>query len=353
MEREGMFKELVESSDNIIIVTDPFFNIRYVSSAVAKTFELRPENVLGKNVFDFVNHDRIDEWKQCLKDQENTLVDEISVTGPSGQKFYFDVKVTNLLNHFEVQGLAVQLHDITRKKKREKELEKSNQQMDQVIYKTIHDLKAPLQSALGLVNLAEEGKPTDSKLYLDMIKKSLLRLDSFIEEMNHFFRNEKNVVQRELIDMKSLLTAELESFSSLASASHIDISLSVSGTCEFYSDSLRVKTIVTNLLSNAIKYSDRKKREPFIRIYVLITEENCQIRVVDNGIGIDEKLKDKIFELFFRATDYAQGTGLGLFIVKDTIQKLNGTIEVSSTLEQGTTFLIQIPNKIYQPIVAE
>jgi signal transduction histidine kinase len=111
--------------------------------------------------------------------------------------------------------------------------------------------------------------------------------------------------------------------------------------------------VLTNILSNAIKYSDTKKLKPFIRIYVFINEEFCQIRVVDNGIGIAEESHEKIFDLFFRATEQAQGTGLGLFIVKDTIQKLKGTIEVDSMLDKGTTFVITIPNQIYQPIEVE
>jgi PAS domain S-box-containing protein len=352
MENEGLFKELVENSDNIVIVTDPGFNIRYISSAVIKSFEVEPENLLGRNVFDFVSADRVEQWKECLQEQEQSFTEEISLVTSKGKKSYFDIHVSKLNPDLE-EGLALQLHDITEKKNRENELVKLNQQMDQLIYKTTHDLKAPIHSALGLVNLAEEATAEEKIQYLELIRKSLLKLDSFIDDLNDFFRNEKLALQREKIDIKELLFEELEDLRHLSQAKNIDINFEIEGSTEFFSDSIRIRTVVTNLLSNAIKYSDSQKREPFIRIFVSVNNNFCQIRVVDNGIGIDKKYLERIFEQFFRATDHSQGTGLGLFIVKDTIQKLKGTIEVTSVLNQGTTFVIQIPNQIHQPIVVE
>jgi PAS domain S-box-containing protein len=353
MENVGMYKELVESSDNIIIVTDPGFNIRYISSAVEKTFEIEPGNLLGRNVFEFVNPERIADWKQCLAEQNESFSEEISLTTAKGKKAYFDIQVSNLIDRYNVQGLALQLHDITEKKLKEYSLVKTNQQLDQVIYKTTHDLKAPLKSALGLINLAENAANDEKDHYIAMIKRSLLKLESFIDEMNDFFRNDKLKLQRELIDMEEILGEEVDNLRDFRQTGHVKIYVNVAGNTGFYSDSIRVKTIVTNILSNAIKYSDPKKREPFIRINVLLNEDFCQIRIEDNGIGIDQKYQDKIFDIFFRATDRSQGTGLGLFIVKDTIQKLKGTIEVSSTLGQGTIFQIDIPNQINQPVEVE
>jgi hypothetical protein len=184
-----------------------------------------------------------------------------------------------------------------------------------------------------------------------MIKKSLLKLDAFIGDMNTFFRNDKLAIQREYLDLRIVLEDELENLRNLSATKNIDIHFDIVGEAPFYSDSIRIKTILTNILSNAIKYSDPKKKAPFIRINVLINEDFCQFRIVDNGIGIDPRYLEKIFELFFRATDQSQGTGLGLFIVRDTIQKLKGTIDVQSMLGQGTTFVVQIPNQIHQPIV--
>jgi PAS domain S-box-containing protein len=348
MKNVGLYKELVEHSDSIVIVTDRSFNIRYVSPTVFRSFQVDPQSLVGKNVFEFVNPDRIERWKECLKDRPEYYTDEISLTIPNGHTAYFDVQVSDLSGD-SASGIVLHLHDITGKKIKEYELQRANQQLDQVIYKTTHDLKAPLKSALGLINLADGGTDEERVTYLKMIRKTLLKLDGLIAEMDDFFRNEKMAIQREKIDLNALIKDELEHLDYSGGGKKIKIDFICDDDTEFYSDAIRVQTIITNILSNAIKYSDQKKSEPFIRINVSINEDFCQLRIIDNGIGIDQKYLDKIFDLFFRATEYAQGTGLGLFIVKDTIQKLKGHIEVTSTLGQGTSFMISIPNQILQP----
>jgi PAS domain S-box-containing protein len=354
MYNDGMFRELVENSDDIIIVTDQEFKIRYVSSSVTRAFGIDPLEVLGKHIFTFVNRKKIERWKNFLESRLHTSFhDEISIWISENKRVYFDVHISKLSNRSNIEGMTLRLHDVTEKKSKENELIKSNQQLDQVIYKTTHDLKAPLMSAMGLVALAEKAPEKEKGKYLGLIKKSLTRLDAFLDEMTDFFRIEKLAIQREKINIVQLLNDELEDLKNLYEQFNINIALETEGNADFYSDTLRVRTIVANILSNAIKYRDPKKTEPFIRISVYIDEENCEIRFVDNGIGIDPQYHEKIFDLFFRATSHSEGTGLGLFIVKDTIEKLRGRIEVSSRPDQGTTFTIRLPNNIYQPIEAE
>ena len=345
-----MFQELIENSNDIVIVTDREYRVRYISSSVIDVFGIEPVAVIGRNIFDYVKRDKVQPWKDCLQEASYPFVDEISVNKGEHDKVYFDVHVSNLLNHYKVQGLVLKLHDITEKKKKEKELVRSNQHLDQVIYKTTHDLKAPLMSALGLVKIAEDAPLEAKDQYIGLIKKTLLKLDAYIDEMNNFFRNEKLALQRDKIDLEGLLREEQENLSNLAHRDKVNVLFEVDNSIEWYSDPIRVKTIVTNIFSNAIKYQDLQKQNPFIKIASHINEEFCEISIEDNGIGIEPELQDKIFDLFFRATDQSHGTGLGLFIVKDTIERLKGSIEVKSRHGKGTTFFIRIPNQLHQPI---
>ncbi len=349
MESE-MFQELIENSNDIVIVTDREYRVRYISSSVIDVFGIEPVAVIGRNIFDYVKRDKVQPWKDCLQEASYPFVDEISVNKGEHDKVYFDVHVSNLLNHYKVQGLVLKLHDITEKKKKEKELVRSNQHLDQVIYKTTHDLKAPLMSALGLVKIAEDAPLEAKDQYIGLIKKTLLKLDAYIDEMNNFFRNEKLALQRGKIDLEGLLREEQENLKNLAHRDKVNVLFEVDNSIEWYSDPIRVKTIVTNIFSNAIKYQDLQKQNPFIKIASHINEEFCEISIEDNGIGIEPELQDKIFDLFFRATDQSQGTGLGLFIVKDTIERLKGSIKVKSGYGKGTTFFIRIPNQLHQPI---
>jgi PAS domain S-box-containing protein len=349
MENE-MFQELVENSNDIVIVTDREYRVRYISSSVVDVFGIEPVAVVGRNIFEFVKREKVQPWKDCLQEASYPFVDEISVNRGENDKVYFDVYVSNLLNHYKVQGLVLKLHDITQKKKKEKDLVRSNQHLDQVIYKTTHDLKAPLMSALGLVKIAEDAPLEAKDQYIGLIKKTLVKLDAYIDEMNNFFRNEKLALQRDKIDLGALLKEEQENLKNLDHGDKIDVLFEVDNSVEWYSDAIRVKTIVTNIFSNAIKYQDLQKQNPFIKIAAHVTEEFCDLSIEDNGIGIEPEFQDKIFDLFFRATDQSKGTGLGLFIVRDTIERLKGMIKVKSRQGKGTTFFIRIPNQLHQPI---
>jgi hypothetical protein len=349
---EGMFRELVENSEDIIIVTDPEFRIRYSSSSVTRVFGHTPVSLLGRSISEFISRDKVEDWREGLKDQPGQLAEELALN-VKGNKTYFDAEVSVLLENLRVQGLVLKLHDITDKKEKEQDLIRSNQQLDQVIYKTTHDLKAPLMSAIGLINLAEQASVGEKDQYIGMIKKSLLKLDAFIEEMNNFFRNEKLALQREKIDLKQLLLDETMDLRNLYHGNEIDVRIEIDEQKELFSDRMRIKTVLTNILSNAIKYRDLQKPNPFINIAARVADDFCDICFEDNGIGIAPEYQGKIFDLFFRATDQSQGSGLGLFIVKDTVEKLKGSIEVYSKVGEGTQFRIRIPNQLHQPVEVE
>ena len=122
------------------------------------------------------------------------------------------------------------------------------------------------------------------------------------------------------------------------------VEMVVDARIAFFSDKIRCRIIMENMLSNAIKYQDLHK--PFNRLLIKIvtTETNMRIGFSDNGIGINHQHLPKIFDMFYRATDTATGSGLGLYIVKECIEKLRGTIVVESEPTLFTKFEIVLPN---------
>ncbi|MBA4058487.1 MAG: hypothetical protein C0490_27465, partial [Marivirga sp.] len=102
--------------------------------------------------------------------------------------------------------------------------------------------------------------------------------------------------------------------------------------------------IFNNIIVNGVRYRDGRKNNSFLKIEIASDESGAIIKFSDNGIGIPEEYTDKIFKMFFRANADSKGSGLGLYIVKGAVEKLNGKIHVSSVLGEGTTFSIEIPN---------
>lgn len=345
---ESLISEVLTSPKSIALVTEENFNIRYVSLNVETVFGIKPISLLGKNAFDFVPESQREKWKACLRDSNNNGHNEISLFTAQGKELHFDISVTNHTSNDQIRGLVVFMHDITQRKADLKKLETTNHHLDHFIFKTTHDLRAPLHSALGLLKLAENAKGAEQAQYMAMLKSSLLRLDTFIEEVNSLYKNDKLAILREKINLREMLANEMEKLRNLPEATGIRIDLSVVEDHVLYSDPVRLKTIIANVLSNSIKYSDSRKSNRYILIAAQIFPDQVFISFEDNGVGVATEYQEKIFDMFFRANDQTHGTGLGLYIVKDTVDRLGGKILLQSKPGLGSTFVVKLPNSIQQ-----
>ncbi len=225
------------------------------------------------------------------------------------------------------------------------ELLKINNELDHFVYSTSHNLRAPLTSILGIVGLIKNfPDPSEFDNYIALIEKSVKKLDDTIQEITNYSRNARVEVVAESINFECLVEEMVESLSFLENAGKIKITYTMPPKFPFFSDLSRIKMIITNLLSNAIKYADYTKANPFIKILLKHKEEGVCISIQDNGIGIASEYQAKVFDMFFRASTRSSGSGLGLYIVKEAVTKLDGKIEVVSTPGIGTEFRVYLPD---------
>ncbi len=229
--------------------------------------------------------------------------------------------------------------------KRNRELKKVNSELDKFVYSASHDLRAPLASVLGLVNVARLDNGKDIPIYLDLIEKSIQRLDGFIRDIIDFSRNARMEIIREEILFDTIIYEVLDNLRYLDEKNGILRIVTVNGHGTFCADSRRLKIILSNLISNAIKYHNLRNENPFIEIKVDYDDTRATIRVIDNGMGIAEDHLLHVFKMFYRANETIKGSGLGLYIVSETIEKLKGEISVSSKLNEGTTFTVNLPSQ--------
>lgn len=260
------------------------------------------------------------------------------------------------------QKLAIQNEDIEKRSIElsitNKELQKTNYELDRFVYSASHDLRSPLKSLLGLSDLITEDLDQENIIQLElmgMMKKSILKLDNFIEDILQYSRNARTGVEKEEISFKETLQDFIEEHEHLGGAKEIKLKVEIHQDLKFVSDKKRVEIVLNNLISNAIKYKDLSKENPALIVNIKCSKEQAIISIKDNGIGIDIKHIEKIFEMFYRATKASQGSGLGLYIVKETLDKLNGTISVDSELGKGTTFIVTLPNqhKVFESKTSE
>jgi signal transduction histidine kinase len=206
-------------------------------------------------------------------------------------------------------------------------------------------LRAPISSLLGLIEVVrmEKDKGNIDNL-LDMQKRSLHRLDQFIKDIVDHSRNTRLLVEFEQINFESIIQTAFEHLQFMENAERIKKIISVELNAPFYTSPSRLEIILNNLVSNAMKYANLNKSNPFIEVRVKANFEKAEIRVIDNGEGIPDDARPKIFDMFYRASAKGMGSGLGLYIVKEALQKINGTISVKSVYGEGTEFIVEIPN---------
>ena len=229
---------------------------------------------------------------------------------------------------------------------RNEKLKRSNDDLDSFVYRVSHDLRSPLASIMGIIDIVKTEKNVSKVLeYMKYQEQSVKKLDNLIQDVLDVSRNNNLEVVIESIQLKKSLQSCVDSISYLENFSKIKVIIDVPENLVLYSDSRRLNFIVNNLISNSIRYFDVAKAESYL---IICTEKQSNDEIVllfdDNGIGIEEEHIEKVFDMFYRGTATVAGSGLGLFIVKDSVEKINGSITLHSDFGKGTRFLVRIPN---------
>jgi signal transduction histidine kinase len=238
------------------------------------------------------------------------------------------------LNHHS----ATQLDDSNR------QLKKLNKELDRFVYSTSHDLRAPLLSVLGLLNLTEENKDEkEQKHYHGLMRRRVLALDKFIKDITDYSRNNRLNIVSESVSLATLTNEIWESLRYSDDARGIEFINALPLELTVMNDGTRLRVVLSNLIANAIRYHDHRKEKRYIKVYHHLTNNSFALHVEDNGQGIAPEFHSKIFDMFYRANESSQGSGLGLYIVRETLAKLSGTIQLCSTPRVGSTFSISVP----------
>jgi len=224
-------------------------------------------------------------------------------------------------------------------------LQKVNKELDQFVYSISHNLRGPLASALGLLRIASS--ENDLIILKDLLGKtnsSLERLDVTLKEILDYSQNARKEIDYEIIDWRKIISDCFIKLEYLYERHPVTPLIDIRLNRPFYSDPYRLEVIVRNLVSNALIYR-HSNREHLLSIEVHVNPTEALLTIRDNGIGIAEEVLPRIFDMFYRGSQQSKGAGLGLYIAKEMVNKLNGTISIQSTLNTGTTVCAKIPNK--------
>ncbi|MFQ3212580.1 MAG: signal transduction histidine kinase [Marivirga sp.] len=228
--------------------------------------------------------------------------------------------------------------------KKNEELKEINNELDQFVYSASHDLKAPLLSVLGLINIAKyDVKEAVALDYFQQIEKRIFRLNAFIKEVLSISKNARTDILRDHLDIKALINEVIEQNNYIEGVNEVKIKVDMKFTHKVYIDKYRLEIILNNLISNALKYQKKGSANQQLEVRGMLNKKVLCLKIKDNGVGIAAEDRKKVFEMFYRANEKSEGSGLGLYIVQSALKKLSGTIELKSEVGQGTEVTLSIP----------
>ena len=265
---------------------------------------------------------------------------------------WFNVNMSPVVDDSNVSlGVCLSMVDITERKLADErfkvqylEIQHANLELDRLIKVLSHDLRAPMNSISGLITLARDEKdPAEFVTYLDMMDKSVKKLENFTKDIISSLKNRNSNISEEveLYEMIQEIQDELR-FSKQAEG--IRFINEIPQDLHIEADKMRLRIIFSNLISNAIKYHDPSKNDRFVRISVNKQPLHLEIAVQDNGIGIDTVHHHKVFESYYTVSNRSDSNGLGLSNVKDSVQKMGGSIQLESVPHVGSIFRVTIPS---------
>ncbi|MEX2594476.1 MAG: hybrid sensor histidine kinase/response regulator [Anditalea sp.] len=230
-------------------------------------------------------------------------------------------------------------------KEKNEKLRKVNSEMNKFVYSLSHDLRGPLMSISGVSKLAktEFNDPVVLE-YFEMIDFATVKLDDFIYKMLDFYRSTKIDNKVVPINFEDILEKQLTEYKVKGLFDDIDLGIQVDQKEDFYSDDAKIRVILNNLISNAHKFQKEDEIHKKIDLAILVSNGVTLIKITDNGIGIEEKHQKDVFNLFHRATQKNVGSGLGLYMVKESVNQINGKIELKSKINEGTVIEVLLPS---------
>ncbi|WKK74062.2 HAMP domain-containing sensor histidine kinase [Marivirga salinae] len=279
---------------------------------------------------------------------------EINLTGGKSEStsFYVNMLISIFVLVFSMYNMdvinkhidQVRLETLKELEQKNKELELANDELDHFVYSASHDLKAPLSSILGLINIAKYEVKDDNVMdYFIRIENRIERLTQFIKEVIEISRNTRTEIKTEPIELEKLLDEIIENNNYIEGMEKIEFNKQIQFDSPLFTDKARMEVILNNLISNAIKYSDPSKGHCKIDITADKTSNKFRIIIADNGIGIPKDQQEKVFEMFYRGAQSKEGSGLGLYIVKNMLVKLKGEFDLNSKVGVGTKIELTFP----------
>ena len=353
-DKNQQLKELIESNyelenyfRNTIIpqlFVDGELKLQKFTPPAMKQFSLTASDV-GRNIDDIKDNFRfpsiVENIQQVIKSNE-ILEKEIQTTDLR----WYQMNIIPYVNMRDnrTDGVIITFVEITLRIKDLKELEKLIADHEILLDTISHDIKNPLSNLVMAIELFKGVSPHDQKEFnalLQIVDSALNKMHKLIKELTEVRKDDfKYKSQDELLNFEHILEDVRLTLSDNINAANASIRSEIN-ISEITFSRRKLRTIIYNLINNAIKFKSAE-RQPAIFVKTNIENDFVVISVKDNGMGIDETKLEAIFSKYYRVENAIEGSGIGLYLVKEIVSNAGGKVLVKSKLDEGTEFQVYL-----------
>jgi len=351
------YQVLVNNTNDLICSFDSDLTLNVINNAFSRIFyqTIQQELIPGQSLNSILKKERFKWLKEGIDQMFEGKQVEIPglVIDDIHPKAVYDALFSPVIGYDKVIGGMFLAKEVTNTytakqllEKKTEELGRLNDELDNFVYSASHDLRAPIASMMGLLNISSYTEDVNElKDYNKLIKKSLQKLDKVINSIINYSWNSRIDLLPEQIALEEMIWECLKFYDYIPYFSTIDFKISLRQKQPFHSDPHRLKIIIKNLLANAIQFQRPENTRKMVEINAVVSDEKLTLKIIDNGEGIPSQHLASIFNMFVRLNHSKSGAGLGLYLVKQALNKLEGNILVSSQIKKGSTFTVQIRNR--------
>lgn len=348
-ESEAQFQQTIDGMVDGVQIIGFDWTYLYVNHAVAHHAKTTRENLLGRTMMEVFpgieDTHMFSELRRCMTEREDVIMENEFVY-PDGSKGWFKLTMQPA-----TPGVLILSRDITEDKKiiellesQNKRIKMVNSALDRFLYSVSHEFRTPICNGLGLINLLRRnGREEDRLVILGKLQSSIRNLDELLQSIGMFSEISSVDVAYTEVNLRKVFNESLEQARQLEGSEQVDVQLRLNEQVPLFTDPKHLSIVISNLLSNGIRFRDPRKKS-FVEVHASVTPLSAHLEVRDNGMGIKEEYIDKIFDVFYTGGDTNKGRGLGLFMVREIVEKLSGNFSVKSMRDAGTTFYITLPN---------
>jgi len=347
---QGLMEEMTSEA---VCIVSPDQKIEYCNHAMVNLFGFDTTGDLKKSPFYGLYADRgqFDFLSKKLMEAGTLTRERVLLLRKGGSVFWGRINCEQRIQS-NINYTCITIKDISERIKKEEQfrermmvLEKLNSEFDRFIYSASHDLRGPISSIMGLILIMKKDcDPVELDKLISMMETSLERMNKVIRNLACYNRNKREITRRTKINFERILSRIKNKVISHTHHNRIEFINHVQKlSIPFYASSFRIELILEELIWNAFDFHDLTKTSPYICVTVIEGKHEVKITVEDNGAGIPNTYVSSVFDMFFRGSQRSKGSGFGLFIVREAVDKLRGTISLSSELGIGTTVSLTLP----------